>query len=170
MKKLIVGLGNPGKTYLRTRHNTGFLCVDAFRVALGFPEWKFNKALNAEYTKHGDLILLKPQTFMNDSGVSVSKALTYFGVALEQLTVIHDETDLLQGTYKIQSNRGSAGHNGIKSINDHLKNDNYWRVRIGVRPTHLEKVKAGDFVLTPFTSTELKELEALFPLILLQLP
>lgn len=165
MKKLIVGLGNPGKEYVRTRHNAGFLCLDAIHSALDFPDWKFNKTLNAEISKRDNIIFLKPQTFMNESGLSVTKALAYFDVSPEHLVVIHDETDLLHNTYKIQENRGAAGHNGVKSINERLKNDAYKRVRIGVRPSHLERVKAGDFVLTPFSTQELKELRALFPAI-----
>ncbi|MDO8592288.1 MAG: aminoacyl-tRNA hydrolase [bacterium] len=150
---IIIGLGNPGKEYQFTRHNAGFLAVDALAEQLGL-NWSTNKKFNAEITKSADIIFLKPQTFMNDSGQTAAAALAYFKIAPENLTVIHDDLDIELGKYKISADSRSAGHKGVQSIIDRLKTKNFKRVRIGVKTPALEKIPAEKFVLQKFKAEE----------------
>lgn len=162
--KLIVGLGNPGTVYAKTRHNAGFMAVDALarNASLDCGAWKMNKKINAEIAQSADrkMILLKPHTFMNESGRAVQAALHFFKLQPNDLWVIHDDLDLAFGAYKIQQGRGSAGHNGVESLFTHLTTRAFVRVRIGV--ANEDKRGAGaDFVLSPFNKKEQKKLPAL---------
>lgn len=137
--KLIVGLGNPGKEYENTRHNVGFLFID-----------KLSTEVDSQKN-----ILLKPQTFMNNSGMAVRTKIDFYKLSPADLIVIHDDKDLLLGEYKIQKDRGAAGHNGVQSIIDHLGTRDFMRVRIGI--AHEDKQTMGDtadFVLNKFTKEE----------------
>ena len=128
---LIVGLGNPGSEYDFTRHNIGFLAVDALAEKCKAGSWKKKfKGLVASSTDPA-LLFLKPQTYMNLSGESVVEALNFHKFSPEQVVVFHDDLDLLPGQIKIKQGGGSGGHNGIKSIDAHIGKD-YWRVRIGI--------------------------------------
>ena len=126
---LIVGLGNPGKEYAHTFHNVGQMLLLSLCGSEGFS----NPRSSFFYKKNGNFSFIIPKTFMNESGIAVSDALTYFKNNSEQLLVVHDDTDLELGDIKLQFGRGDAGHNGIKSIIKHLGTDSFWRLRIGVR-------------------------------------
>ncbi len=128
---LIVGLGNPGGQYASTRHNVGFMAIDA--LAGDDVTWKSEKnAMTARGELDGrKIIWVKPQTFMNNSGVAVQALMTFYKVPLENLVVIHDDMDVAIGAMREKVGGGSAGHNGIKSIDAHVGRD-YRRIRIGV--------------------------------------
>lgn len=131
--RLIVGLGNPGARYERTRHNVGFVAADAIQRRHGFGPWRAKfQGLLAEGTL-GDarVYLLKPQTFMNASGESIVEAARFYKIAPAEIVVIHDEIDLEPGKLRVKQGGGAAGHNGLRSI-DALLGEDYWRVRIGV--------------------------------------
>ncbi len=139
---LMVGLGNPGPRYEANRHNIGFMAVDAIHHRHGFGPWR---------TRHHGLMaegvvadrkarVLKPMTFMNESGRSVAAAAHYYRIPSEAIFVLHDEIDLRAGKVRVKRGGGSAGHNGLRSIDAHLGAD-YWRVRIGVgHPGDRERV------------------------------
>ena len=131
--RLIVGLGNPGARYERTRHNVGFLAADAIHRRHGFGPWRAKfQGLLAEGALGGERIyLLKPQTFMNASGDSVAEAARFYKILVGEIAVIHDEIDLEPGKLRVKQGGGAAGHNGLRSIDAQLCED-YWRVRIGV--------------------------------------
>jgi len=150
---LIVGLGNPGKKYTKTRHNVGFRIIDAL-------EKSFDSAQDKK------VVLLKPDTFMNNSGKAVRETLTYYKVPTRNLCVIHDEIDLPFGTIRISKNSSSAGHKGVQSIIDELKTKNFTRVRIGIRPepkiqSQKSKIGTTNFVLKNFTKGEEKQLKVI---------
>jgi len=131
--RLIVGLGNPGPRYARTRHNIGFMAVDAIVRRHSFPALKERfKGVFAEGTIAGQRVMvLKPQTFMNDSGESVGAAARFFKLDPGEIAVVHDELDLAEGKLRVKRGGGAAGHNGLRSIDALYAND-YWRVRIGI--------------------------------------
>jgi peptidyl-tRNA hydrolase, PTH1 family len=142
MKKIIFGLGNPGKEYEQTRHNAGFLFLDYLQEQLSLPNFSLNKKIQAEVTTSPDFLLAKPQTFMNLSGEAVKKTLSYFcddfslesphSELLSNLYVAHDDLDLELGQYKIQQGVGPKQHNGLLSIYQALDTSNFWHVRIGI--------------------------------------
>lgn len=131
---LVVGLGNPGAEYEHTRHNAGFDCIDALGAEVGARYWKSKGgALVAECSWHGlELVLAKPQSFMNCSGGPVKALAAAYGVKPERLIVVHDELDLEPGVIKVKNGGGLAGHNGLKSIAEKLGTQDWLRVRIGV--------------------------------------
>lgn len=130
---LIVGLGNPGEKYARHRHNVGFMAVDAIADAHRFgPERKKFQGLLREGEIGGEkFFALKPQTFMNDSGQSVGAAMRFYKLAPADVVVFHDELDLVSGKIKVKAGGGHAGHNGLRSIDEHIGPD-FRRVRIGI--------------------------------------
>ncbi|HYL48121.1 MAG TPA: aminoacyl-tRNA hydrolase [Stellaceae bacterium] len=157
--RLIVGLGNPGARYERTRHNVGFVAADAIHRRHGFGPWRAKfQGLLAEGTLGGErLYLLKPQTFMNASGESVAEAARFYKIPIGEIAVIHDEIDLDPGKLRVKQGGGAAGHNGLRSIDAQL-GDDYWRVRIGVghpgvkelvEPYVLQNFSAEDQVWLP---------------------
>jgi peptidyl-tRNA hydrolase, PTH1 family len=131
--RLIVGLGNPGPRYARTRHNIGFMAVDEIVRRHSFPALKARfKGEFAEGTIAGQrVMLLKPLTFMNESGEAVGAASRFFKLDPGEIAVIHDELDLAEGKLRVKRGGGAAGHNGLRSIDALFAND-YWRVRIGI--------------------------------------
>ena len=139
--KLIVGLGNPGKEYENTRHNMGFLFVDALAKKL---ETKF--------------IVAKPQTFINNSGTAVLALAKKEKIKPENILIVHDDIDILWGNFKFSFGRSSAGHKGVESIIKALKTKNFWRLRIGIQPTLKKHTSADKIILKKFTPTELKTL------------
>jgi len=168
---LIVGLGNPGKEYAKTRHNAGFMFLDYFfekhREEFRFSDWKSDKKLKSETSfgkvgKHR-LILLKPQTFMNLSGEAVAAAKKYFKVKLEDIVVAHDEIDLPIGRYKLSKRSSSAGHNGAQNIIDLLGTKEFARLRIGVDNRGEKKIETEKYVLGKFTIAEMKIIEKILP-------
>jgi peptidyl-tRNA hydrolase, PTH1 family len=132
--KLIVGLGNPGVNYQDTRHNIGFMVVDKLARELGTDtvSWQNNSALRSEIAKIGEVMLVKPQTFMNRSGDAVSAIVSYFKLKPEDVWVIHDDIDLPIGKIRIREQGASGGHNGIDSVISSLKTDKFVRFRLGI--------------------------------------
>jgi PTH1 family peptidyl-tRNA hydrolase len=149
---LVAGLGNPGREYAETRHNVGFLVADelARRHEASFRS-KFSGDL-AEIRLYGlRLALLKPQTFMNESGRSVGAAARFYKVEPEALVAVHDEVDLDPGRLQIRLGGGLAGHNGLRSVARHLRTPEFLRLRVGVgRPERGDPRPVADFVLSPF--------------------
>jgi len=185
--KLIVGLGNPGKQYENTRHNVGFMALDFLYSSLCHPEstaplssrtkrsedpgshdcttgFKLNKKFKAEVSevKEDDkkIILAKPMTFMNNSGEAVSKIAKFYKIKPENITIVHDDLDLDFGKIKNSVNRGSAGHNGVKSIINFLKTQDFARIRIGVGKS--DKIPSDKYVMMPFSKTEMDKLNNIF--------
>lgn len=152
--KLFVGLGNPGDTYSGNRHNIGFMAVEAIARAHGFSPWrkKFS-ALTCEGSIAGQRVtLLKPETFMNDSGRAVGEALRFLKLDPADVYVFHDELDVAPNKIKVKAGGGNAGHNGLKSISAHIGND-YPRVRIGIgHPGSKDAVV--HYVLADFAKSE----------------
>jgi len=131
--RLLVGLGNPGAEYAFNRHNIGFLAVDAIAEHYRFSPWRarFQGVVSEGFINGMKVLALKPGTYMNLSGQAVGEALRFFKLAPEDVIVVYDEIELAPGKVKVKQGGGSAGHNGIKSIDAHI-GDNYWRVRLGV--------------------------------------
>ncbi|EAQ04430.1 peptidyl-tRNA hydrolase [Pseudooceanicola batsensis HTCC2597] len=152
--KLFVGLGNPGGKYAANRHNIGFMALDRIASDHGFAPWrtKFQGEL-AEGTLGGEkLLLLKPMTFMNLSGQSVGEAMRFYKLTPADVTVFHDELDLAPGKVRVKQGGGHAGHNGLRSIHQHIGAD-YQRVRLGIgHPGHKDKV--APYVLADFAKAE----------------
>lgn len=161
---LIVGLGNPGKEYDGTRHNIGFTCLDAFASSSDFPGWTNKKDLLCLLTQLtlGDtrVILLKPTTFMNQSGESVQAVMNFYKIAPEHVVVVHDELDIPFGQIRTRVGGSAAGHNGVKSIIEHVSED-FGRVRIGIGPKVPAQIDSADFVLQKFSNDEFVEMPPL---------
>lgn len=169
--KIIVGLGNVGEKYEKTRHNAGFILIETlshpFVNLLGVGSesgWKRNSKTKCEENiltlKTGVKVLLaKPQTMMNLSGEAVFSLLSYYKIKSENLLVAHDDLDLLLGATKFQRGKGPKAHNGILSIESKLKDDSFWRLRIGVDARDVENRQKGEeYVLQTFSSQELSSL------------
>src|SRR3989338_1466699 len=180
---LIIGLGNPGEQYEKTRHNVGFLVVDVLAKQWQCDEWSFDKkssSLLADCVKPGftqpgvtqPVLLAKPQTFMNNSGKAVKSLIAKLGLAKAglakaglakakpSLVVVHDDIDLPLGTVKVSSNRGSAGHKGVESIIQTLGSKNFVRIRVGIQPEKGKPEDVEDFVLQSFKKIELPSLRS----------
>ena len=158
---LFAGLGNPGPAYAFHRHNVGFMALDAIAAAHGFSPWKARFQGAACEGRLGDAkaLLLKPMTFMNESGRSVGEALRFFKLEPDALTVFYDELDLDPFRVKVKQGGGAAGHNGLRSIDAHVGQD-YRRVRIGIgHPGHKDRVTGH--VLGNFAKAELDDLGSL---------
>jgi peptidyl-tRNA hydrolase, PTH1 family len=157
---LIVGLGNPGRQYELTRHNIGFIFNDFLSRALQLGQEKSeHKALTNKFRwKDQEVLIAKPQTFMNLSGDSVRSLVDFYKISTEQIIVVHDEIDLPGLSLKLQKKRGHGGHNGIRDITEKLGTNEYLRVRLGVgRPSHPEML-VSDYVLQKFSTDELAEM------------
>lgn len=157
---LIVGLGNPGPKYELTRHNIGFLAADFLLDEVKESTKGGFSGQCARFSWHGEpCLVLKPETFMNRSGQAVQQAMTFFKVPLEKVIVIHDELDLSFGELRLKKGGGDGGHNGLKDIT-RLVGPDYVRMRLGIgRPA--VKGHEADYVLSPFSDKELKELEVI---------
>lgn len=160
---LIVGLGNPGKEYELTRHNIGFDCLDSFVTTFEeMASFSLKKDLACHLSSGliGDskVIAIKPTTFMNDSGLSISKVCNFYKINPVNVIVVHDDLDIDFGQIRTRVGGSSAGHNGIKSISDSLGNQDYGRVRVGIKNSQSDKIDAADFVLQEFNKDELKQL------------
>lgn len=165
---LIVGLGNPGKRYERTRHNLGARVVEALRVALGQPAFRSVEKRKARVSR-GLHVLAIPTTYMNDAGRAVAALVPRSPLRLDRLLVVHDDKDLAFGQMKLQKGRSSAGHRGVQSIIDLLGTTAFWRLRLGIGPPALG-VETDAFVLQPFTAAEEQILqEDIFPTALSQI-
>ncbi len=160
--KLLVGLGNPGEKYENNRHNVGFMFVDYLARAKG-ASWKYDKYVSAQICMlSGEIILAKPQTFMNRSGESVKKLLEKFDLKSSDLIVVHDDLDIPLNKFKLQL-QGPKLHNGLTSIQDRLRTMDFMRIRIGVDARSTENRMPGEeFVLQNFTKEELLLLPEMF--------
>jgi PTH1 family peptidyl-tRNA hydrolase len=162
---LIVGLGNPGKEYDGTRHNIGFDAVDDF-VARNddMGAWVNKKDMKCLMSMgqlgQSRVIVIKPTTFMNNSGEAVQAVVHFYKITLEQIAVVHDELDIPFGQIRMRTGGSSAGHNGIKSVTQHLE-EGYGRVRIGVGPKKPAAMDSADFVLAKFSKAQMAEMPAL---------
>jgi PTH1 family peptidyl-tRNA hydrolase len=153
---LVVGLGNPGREYERTRHNAGWLVLDELARRYG-GSWrsKFSGSLAEVRLGDAKLALLKPETYMNESGRSVGAAARFFKVPPEQVLVAHDDVDLESGRLQARNGGGLAGHNGLRSLGQHLGSQDFLRLRIGVgRPGRGDPRSVADWVLSPFAPEE----------------
>jgi PTH1 family peptidyl-tRNA hydrolase len=155
--RLVVGLGNPGSRYARNRHNIGFMAVDAIARRHGFPGFRsrFKGELAEAPIGGARRLLLKPQTFMNDSGESVAEAARFYKIAPDEIVVIHDEIDLRPGKVRVKRGGGNAGHNGLRSI-DAMIGPDFWRVRIGVGHPGVKEL-VHPYVLQNFPPDEAAE-------------
>jgi peptidyl-tRNA hydrolase, PTH1 family len=153
---LVAGLGNPGREYERTRHNVGWLVLDELARRHG-GSWRSKFSGSLADVRLGDLrlALLKPETYMNDSGRSVGAAVRFFKVEPEQVLVVHDDVDLEAGRLQARAGGGLAGHNGLRSLAQHLGTQDFLRLRIGVgRPGRGDPRPVSDWVLSPFAPEE----------------
>lgn len=158
--KLIVGLGNPGKKYEKNRHNIGFMAIDRFADEENFPAFKskFQGEISEKNIDGQKIILLKPQTFMNESGQSVQLASKFYKILPEDIIVFHDELDLEPGKVRTKLGGGNAGHNGLRSIQACLGTPDFHRIRLGIgHPGHKDRVSG--YVLSDFAKAEQDWLE-----------
>ena len=154
--KLIVGLGNPGKEYDNTRHNIGFMILDNYLGDVKYTE-KFDGLIYEKNYNGEKVIFLKPQTFMNNSGMSVIKVVNYYNIDVHDILVIHDDLDLDFNTIKIKSNSSSGGHNGIKSIINNLGSQEFDQFKFGISNEYKNNII--DFVLGKFSKEELSNID-----------
>jgi PTH1 family peptidyl-tRNA hydrolase len=159
--KILVGLGNPGSKYERNRHNVGFMAVDAIASRYGAGPWRrrFQGQAAEVDIERMKYLLLKPETYMNESGRAISEAMRFYKMSPADVIVFHDEIDLEPGKLRVKFGGGHAGHNGLRSVSAHLGND-YQRVRIGVgHPGHRDAV--SHYVLHDFAKADSAWLEPL---------
>jgi PTH1 family peptidyl-tRNA hydrolase len=165
LMQLFAGLGNPGRDYAGNRHNIGFMAIDAIARRHSFPP--FRKRFLAETTEGAvgseKVLLVKPQTFMNDSGQALAQAARFFKLTLGDINVLHDELDLAPSKLRVKTGGGNAGHNGLRSISAHLGND-YRRIRLGIGHPG-DKALVHNYVLSDFARSELPWVEALCDII-----
>ena len=158
---LIVGLGNPGLDYAYTRHNVGFMFVDYLAYELGFPD--FRSRFNSLYTEksfecNAKVVLQKPQTYMNNSGNSVSQLVTFYKIDPQNIFVIHDDLDMRPMQLRIKFGGSAGGHNGLRDIEKVIGKD-YWHIKVGIgRP--IERSQVANYVLSPFYKEELITLKS----------
>lgn len=153
--RLVIGLGNPGKKYEKNRHNVGFRVVEKLGEILRKDKFVLEKRWEAEVMKTEDSILMKPTTFMNASGRAVRKIKDYFKIDLDNVWVIHDDLDIVLGEYKIQKGKGPKIYNGLRSVEENLGEDGFWRVRVGVDGRGGKRRESGEeYVLKDFGKKE----------------
>lgn len=161
---LIVGLGNTGKKYDKTRHNLGFICVDSFAVSQEFERWAEKKDLSCLLTMKNvadtRVILMKPTTMMNLSGEAVQKVTSFYKISPQNILVIHDELDIPFGQIRVRAGGSSAGHNGVKSLQQHVS-AGLTRIRIGVDSAEKGQMDGADFVLANLSTDEQSHLPEL---------
>jgi PTH1 family peptidyl-tRNA hydrolase len=163
MARLVVGLGNPGPEYAATRHNAGFLVVDLIAENLGAAYWKDEAGAKVARVRFGDgdLVLAKPQAFMNVSGKAVKRLLDAYGVPAAEVIVVHDDLDLPESVVRAKNGGGHGGHNGLRSLTEQIGGD-FVRVRVGIgRPPG--RMDPADFVLEPMRREAWERLEATVP-------
>lgn len=156
--KLIVGLGNPGLIYKKTRHNIGFNVLDSFlnQKNVKFDKKKFNGVYAETSINNEKYIFLKPQKYMNLSGEVVAKFIQYFNISIEDTLIIVDDLDINCGDIKLKPKGSSGGHNGLKNIEQHIKTNEYKRIKVGIKSEFNNK---SDFVLGKFTKEEKVKIE-----------
>lgn len=163
--KIIFGLGNPGEKYAHNRHNAGFIMLDELRQLWNFPEFESSKKFNSEMSEgvanNEKILLVRPQTFMNNSGEAVQKIISFYKSDPEDIIVIHDDLDIEIGNWKISNDSSAAGHNGVQDIFDRLGTQKITRLRLGVeteggRPNR--QIPGEDFVLKDFSQEECEKM------------
>ena len=161
---IIAGLGNPGKEYEETRHNAGFKVIDRLsdKYNIDVTEGKFKGLIGKGVIDGNKVILVKPLTYMNDSGLAVRYFSDYFNIDINDILIIYDDMDFDVGKYKIKSSGSSAGHNGIKSIIKHLGTENFKRIRIGISKNNVNTI---DYVLGRFSKDDLFTLNNVFNIV-----
>ncbi len=161
---LIVGLGNPGEKYQDTRHNVGFAVVERFAEKNNFPAFqlssKFNALLSENLLGKEKTILALPQTFMNESGASVSSLIYFYKIYPANVIVVHDDMDIPLGQIRVVYDRGSAGHKGVESIIDKFESNQFLRIRIGIQPSKGKPNNPEKFVLKKFDKSEKEIIDA----------
>ncbi len=158
--KCIIGLGNPGKKYEKTRHNIGFMVIEELenRLSFGLNKHKFKCDYEIETFNGEKILFVRPQTFMNLSGEGVKPLLDYYKVEVDHVLVIYDDLDLPVGKIRLRQKGGHGGHNGIRSLIDHLGTKDFKRLRIGIgRPT--DRTPVVNYVLQPFSQAERTDVE-----------
>lgn len=154
--KCIIGLGNPWVQYEHTRHNIGFIMIDRIQEEWNFPSWKPSRFLGlmSEWVKNGEkIVLLKPQTYMNASGESVSKIVTFYKLDItHDILIISDDIDMVFGKVRFRKKWSSGGQKGLNSIREHLGTDEFMRIKVGIGRNPLYSV--SDWVLSKFTEEE----------------
>ncbi len=160
--KMIVGLGNPGNEYINTRHNIGFMTLDNYIKTKNISVYKnkFNGLYVKAKIKNEDVIFLKPQMYINLSGVVIKKYIDYFKVDISDVLIISDDLDLEIGRYKLKSSGSSGGHNGLKNIELELGTQNYKRLKIGI--SNNKNIDTKDYVLGKLTESDLKTYTEIF--------
>ncbi len=172
---LIIGLGNPGAPYERSYHNIGFLFVDyLIKNRLAEDKRQLKTAKKFEYLKNNNITVVKPKTFMNESGNAVKEAIKYFGIKPGEILIAHDDADIEIGEYKFSFGRGSAGHKGAESIIKILNTKNLWRLRIGIAKYKrnngaARKIKAEEYVLKTITASDERKIQTAFEKILAEI-
>lgn len=170
---IIIGLGNPGVKYKNTYHNIGSLFLDSLAEKHSTPNLEAKITPNVidskkfGYIKVDDFVLVKPPTFMNESGRAVKSALRYFKKRADQILIAHDDSDIELGKYKFSFGRNSAGHRGVESVINSLNTKNFWRLRIGVRSNikrqrNRERIKAEELVMKPITQRDWGKIQKVF--------
>lgn len=157
--KLIIGLGNPGKEYENTRHNTGFMVLDRLseKLNIEMTQNKFKGLYGKSKYKGEDVILLKPQTYMNLSGESVRQVMDFFKINQEDILVIYDDLDMPVGKLRLRQSGSAGGHNGIKNIIAHLNSQDFKRIRVGI--DRHKYMNVADYVLSRFSKVESEAIE-----------
>ncbi|MDY0340394.1 MAG: aminoacyl-tRNA hydrolase [Coriobacteriia bacterium] len=164
MTRMVVGLGNPGPKYENTRHNAGFMVADLLAENLRVTYWKDEAGAKVGLVRFGDgdLLLVKPQTFMNLSGKAVSKLAASYRIDISDIVVIHDDLDIPEEALRIKRGGGHGGHNGLRSLNDALGTGEYCRVKVGIgRPPGRQDPAA--YVLEPMRSAAAERLTSMVP-------
>lgn len=151
---IIVGLGNPGKKFEKTRHNFGFWAINEIATYFKFPIFDLQTQTSKGEIADQKAILVKPQTFMNQSGKAVKKIISNLKNKHSEIIIIHDDIDLPLGKIKIVRNKGAGGHKGVQSIINEIKTKNFIRIRMGIGPQKMIKPKIKNFVLKNFTKKE----------------
>jgi len=162
---LIVGLGNPGSRYSQSRHNMGFMVIDETARHFGIPlsTVRFDVLTGRGIISECDVILAKPLSFMNLTGLPVANLIAYFGIPVSDMLVVHDDMDLTFGRLKIKEKGGSGGHKGVQSIIDALNDDGFIRIRLGIGRPEMD-ISVTDYVLQSFSNAEIQAAEKLVSL------
>jgi peptidyl-tRNA hydrolase, PTH1 family len=172
--RMIVGLGNPGKEYERTRHNVGFMVVDALQQEMSKSQaliseqisnlnLQYQNKFDASVVKLNEYLLVKPQTFMNKSGEAVARVARFYKIPAAQICVVHDDLDIELGKKKIQLGKGPRIHNGVNSVEQSLGTTEFWRIRIGIDgrdPEEKTTIPGHNYVLSPFKAEERNRISA----------
>ena len=160
--KLVVGLGNPGAKYENTRHNIGFKILDDLNL-----EFKYEQKFEALVSKKNEIIYLKPQTYMNLSGMSVSKALNFYKISVEDLYVIHDDIDLPFGVIRFKKNSSHGGQNGVKNIIELVGTNKFNRLKVGIGRD--KNIPVENYVLSKFSTLQNQELSTIISFVKLKM-